>query len=123
LLDRKDVFNTLIDNWKKTTNPVGLKTAEFTAWSEGLNLPSDTGTILYTGGLYQMVPFINAFVAGLDRLESTSVGGAGFKVFRSLSLSVCARTERLMDRQTDRPTDRSTNQRNVRIVTSSPVSC
>ncbi len=85
LLDRKDVFNTLIDNWKKTTNPVGLKTSEFTAWSEGLNLPTDTGTIIYTGGLYQMVPFINAFVAGLDRLESSSVGGAGFRVFRALS--------------------------------------
>ncbi|HVP22682.1 MAG TPA: (Fe-S)-binding protein [Conexivisphaerales archaeon] len=85
MLDRKDVFSTLIDNWKKTTNPVGLKSSELTAWSEGLNLPTDTGTIIYTGGLYQMVPFINAFVAGLDRLESSSVGGAGFKVFRALS--------------------------------------
>jgi Fe-S oxidoreductase len=85
LLDRKDVFSTLIDNWKKTANPVGLKAAEFTAWAEGLNLHEDTGTIIYTGGLYQMVPFVNAFVTGFDRLESTSVGGAGFKVFRALS--------------------------------------
>jgi Fe-S oxidoreductase len=85
LLDRKDVFNTLIDNWKKTTNPVGLKASELTAWSEGLKFSPDTQTILYTGGLYQMIPFINAFVAGLDRLESSAAGGAGFRVFRALS--------------------------------------
>lgn len=85
LLDRKDVFQTLIENWKRTSNPVGMKAEELVAWSKGLGLSSESDTILYTGGLYQMIPFINAFVAGVERLESTSVGGAGFKVFRALS--------------------------------------
>jgi Fe-S oxidoreductase len=85
LLDRKDIFATLTENWRRAGNPVGMKADDLTAWASGLKFEEGSDTIIYTGGLYQMVPFINAFVAGVERLEESGIGGAGFRVFRALS--------------------------------------
>ena len=39
-------------------DPLGFKNPYWTRWAEGLNLPREGETVLFTGRMYQMLPFV-----------------------------------------------------------------
>jgi Fe-S oxidoreductase len=42
----------------RTGDPLGFKNPYWTGWAEGLNLPREGETVLFTGRMYQMLPFV-----------------------------------------------------------------
>lgn len=66
------VLEIIRDNIVKHGNPLALKPKEISTWAKGLNL-SDKGDILfYTGGEYQLLPYIDSLVKTLTYVDSTS---------------------------------------------------
>ncbi len=74
-------------NIVKHGNPLALKGAEIAAWAKELDLPRQGEVLLYTGGEYQLIPFIDSLVQAM-----TAVGQGS----RSFSLMMGVRN--LMDR-------------------------
>jgi Fe-S oxidoreductase len=53
-----EVLTTLKDNIQTTGDPLGIKDVYWTKWVKGLNLPRQGDTVLFTGRMYQMLPYI-----------------------------------------------------------------
>ncbi len=53
-----EVLTTLKDNIQRTGDPLGIKDVYWTQWAKGLNLPRQGDTVLLTGRMYQMLPYI-----------------------------------------------------------------
>jgi Fe-S oxidoreductase len=66
----------MVSNQRRAGNPLGLDQSKLTSWSRGLTFDGSSGAYLYTGGLYQMAPYIDSFVGALDRLEGGRGGSA-----------------------------------------------
>lgn len=74
-------------NIVKHGNPLALKGSEIAGWAKSLNLPTSGEVLFYTGGEYQLVPYIDSLVQTLTRVDQGS---------RSFSLMMGVRN--LMDR-------------------------
>ena len=60
-------------NINKYGNPLALKGSEIASWAKGLNLPSDgEDYLLYTGGEYQLIPYIDSLVQAMTMIEQGS---------------------------------------------------
>ena len=71
----------------KHGNPLALKGSEIASWAKGLNLPTQGDVLFYTGGEYQLVPYIDSLVQTMTKMDQGS---------RSFSLMMGVRN--LMDR-------------------------
>lgn len=69
-MDLEAMRSLLEENAKRTWNPLGVSESFCGEWAEGLNLPMKGEYLLYTGCLYQMVPYIEIYSGFLKRLES-----------------------------------------------------
>ncbi len=86
MMSLKAVKTLLEDNAKRTWNPLGVRESSCSEWARGLNLPERGETLLYTGCLYQMVPYIESFSKMLKKLES--LGGTIFSVSLKLTIGL-----------------------------------
>ncbi len=64
------VLSMINDFSKKYGYPFPVKKEELYSWAEDLSLPKKGETILYTGGLYQLIPYIEPLVDFLDKRSS-----------------------------------------------------
>ena len=69
-MDLRAVKSILKSNAERTWNPLGVSESYCSEWAKQLNLPERGETLLYTGCLYQMIPYIELFSSLLKRLES-----------------------------------------------------
>lgn len=53
---RKNVADMIVNTTMKHGNPLGLRKRS-AGWSEGLEFDASSGTILYTGNMYQLMPY------------------------------------------------------------------
>ncbi|MBW1691910.1 MAG: (Fe-S)-binding protein [Deltaproteobacteria bacterium] len=53
-----EVLTTLKENIRRTGDPLGMKGVYWTEWAKGLHLPRQGKTVLLTGRMYQMLPYI-----------------------------------------------------------------
>lgn len=60
------------DNIVKYGNPLGLKSKEVAKWARGLNLPQKGEVLFYTGGEYQLAPYIDGLIDMLTRMDQKS---------------------------------------------------
>jgi len=51
-------LSTLKGNMERTGDPLGFKKNYWTGWTEGLNLPREGETVLFTARMYQMLPYV-----------------------------------------------------------------
>ena len=68
----------LKDNIQRTGDPLGIKAEYWTDWAKGLNLPRKGETIILTGRMYQMLPYIKpttSLLASTGRLLSRKILG------------------------------------------------
>ena len=65
------IIDTLADNVRKTGNPFGLKKSGLNTWWKGGSLAPDGDTLLFTGLMYQLVPYIKATTKYLEKYEDT----------------------------------------------------
>ena len=69
------VLDIITDNILKHGNPLALKGSEVASWAKGLNLPLKGDLLFYTGGEYQLLPFIDSLIKTLTHFDT---GGKAF---------------------------------------------
>lgn len=70
-----DTIGILADNLRlrQSVLPIPVKSA--TRWAEGLNLPHGGETVIYTGLLFQLIPFIEELTSVQERLDDSWLSG------------------------------------------------
>lgn len=63
------VLEILRDNIVKHGNPLALKPKEISTWAKDLNLPEKGDILFYTGGEYQLLPYIDSLVKTLTYVD------------------------------------------------------
>ncbi|MEM4965411.1 MAG: (Fe-S)-binding protein [Sulfolobales archaeon] len=63
------VFKLILENMKRSGNPIGVGSDICVEWSRGLDLPRGGRSVIYTSCMYQMAPYIKRFVDQIERLE------------------------------------------------------
>lgn len=66
------VLEILRDNIVAHGNPLALNAKELSSWTKELNLPEKGQTLYYTGGEYQLLPYIDSLVKTLTYVDATS---------------------------------------------------
>jgi Fe-S oxidoreductase len=89
-LDTGDVIGILGDNLRlrKSVLPIPAKVA--TKWTEGLGLQRGGETVLYTGMMYQLIPYIEGLVKVVTNMGDSWMGkytGLGRKVNQYINVS------------------------------------
>ena len=60
--------------YRETGLPIPAPRGVLSSWARGLGLPRRGRLLLYTGGLYQLAPYVKAMVSALARLEKRGGG-------------------------------------------------
>ncbi len=67
----KDIINLIADNVTKTKNPFGIPGFVLNNWWKKANVPQAGDALLFTGLMYQFVPYIEKSTTYLTRFEDT----------------------------------------------------
>jgi Fe-S oxidoreductase len=85
-----DVIGILADNLRLRKSVLPISRHNATRWAKGLNLPRGGKTVLYTGMMYQLVPYIEGLVEAEKRLGDSPLArltGLGRAVNRVVNVS------------------------------------
>ncbi len=85
-----DVIGILADNLRLRKSVLPLSARVSTKWTEGLGLPRGGETVLYTGMMYQLIPYIEGLVKAEQRLGDSwlaGLTGVGRRVNRLVNIS------------------------------------
>ncbi len=66
-----DIVGLMVDNLNKRGSVFPLSARKSTRWAKGLGIPRGGETVLYTGAMYQLLPYIVSMVRLLERVEDT----------------------------------------------------
>lgn len=83
-MDVREILRLMAENVSRTGFPIPVPREAVYSWAEPLKLPRGRPTALYTGALYQLIPYINSLVRALERLEKSSAGGLALRLARSV---------------------------------------
>ncbi len=84
------VLGILADNLRKRGSVLPLSRSTATSWAKGLDIPRGGQTVLYTGLMYQLIPYIDALASQMARFEDSAITryfGLGRFVNRFINLS------------------------------------
>jgi Fe-S oxidoreductase len=84
------ILGLLADNMRLRRSVLPIPTRKTTAWARGLNLRRGGPTVLYTGQMYQLIPYIERLVEAERRLAGTPLArltGLGRRVNRIVNVS------------------------------------
>lgn len=85
-----DVIGILADNLRLRGSVLPISSGHGTRWARGLGLPRGGETVLYTGQMYQLTPYIERLVRAEERLGASPLArlaGLGRRVNRIVSVS------------------------------------
>ncbi|MGQ9557966.1 MAG: (Fe-S)-binding protein [Desulfurispora sp.] len=85
-----DTIGILSDNLHLRRSVLPLSAAAATRWARGLSLPRGGETVLYTGLMYQLIPYIAAMSRAQEKLENsrlTAFTGLGRQVNKVINIS------------------------------------
>lgn len=89
-LPTNEVIGILGDNLKRRGSVLPLPKRVASEWTRGLNLPRGGKTVVYTGMMYQLIPYIEGLVRAEAKLGDSwlaSFTGLGRKVNRVINVS------------------------------------
>jgi len=69
----RDIIELIADNVKKTRNPFGVSNVLMNRWWKGIDLRTEGDQLLFTGLMYQSVPYIEMTTRHLERYEDSAV--------------------------------------------------
>jgi Fe-S oxidoreductase len=69
-----DVIGILADNLRQRESVLPIFKSAATRWAKGLDLPRGGKTVLYTGMMYQLIPYIEGLVKAELRLGDSPIG-------------------------------------------------
>jgi len=67
----KDIIDLIADNVKKTKSPFGIPKFMANTWWKDLTIPAKGDALLFTGLMYQFVPYIEKSTRYLEQFEDT----------------------------------------------------
>ena len=70
----RDIIELIAGNVKKTGNPFGASSRVINGWWKNVPLPREGDGLLFTGLMYQSVPFIEKTTTYLERYEDAALG-------------------------------------------------
>ena len=70
-LPTKEVLGILTDNLKIRKNVLPISQGVATRWAKDLDIPEGGSTVIYTGLMYQLTPYISGLVNALENLEGS----------------------------------------------------
>jgi Fe-S oxidoreductase len=70
-LPKKAILGILTDNVSLRSSVLPLSRRVATEWADGLDIPRGGETVLYTGHMYQLIPFIAAMANQMKALENS----------------------------------------------------
>lgn len=70
----KDIIDIIAGNVRSTRNPFGIPKFLVNRWYRGLDLPHQGDAMLFTGLMYQFVPYIEKSTHYLAKYEDTALG-------------------------------------------------
>jgi len=73
MYDPKSIIDLIVDNLKKTRNPLGLSNSKINTWWKNLDIKREGDTLLFTGLMYQLVPYIERMTQYLEKYEESSL--------------------------------------------------
>jgi Fe-S oxidoreductase len=101
-----DVIGILADNLRLRGSVLPLSSGRATRWAKGLGLPRGGETVLYTGQMYQLIPYIEGLVRTEQRFGDSPLArltGVGRRVNRLVNVSaLMARPSRREREEFDR---------------------
>ncbi|MBW2594283.1 MAG: (Fe-S)-binding protein, partial [Deltaproteobacteria bacterium] len=68
----KDIINTVAGNVRKTRSPFGIPKFMGNRWWKGADVKREGDALLFTGLMYQLVPYIEKSTSYLQRFEDTN---------------------------------------------------
>jgi Fe-S oxidoreductase len=75
MFNPRDIIDIIAGNVKATKNPFGIPKFLVNQWHKGTNLPQQGDAMLFTGLMYQFVPYIEKSTLYLARYEASSLAG------------------------------------------------
>lgn len=69
----RDIIELIADNVKKTRNPFGVPSVLMNRWWKGTELSTEGDGLLFTGLMYQSVPYIEMTTRHLERYEDSTL--------------------------------------------------
>ncbi len=75
MYDPKDIIDLLADNVAKTRNPFGISKYWLNGWWKKFDIPRQGGSLLFTGLMYQFMPYIEKTTAYLESYEDSKWAG------------------------------------------------
>ncbi len=66
-----EIVGMMVDNLEKRGSVFPMSARKANRWAEGLDIPMGGATVLYTGAMYQLLPYIVSMVKLLERVEDT----------------------------------------------------
>jgi Fe-S oxidoreductase len=85
-----DTIGILTDNLRIRRSVLPIPVESAIAWTKGLDLPRGGETVLYTGLMYQLIPYIEGLVAAEERLGASPLANftsLGRRLNRVISLA------------------------------------
>jgi Fe-S oxidoreductase len=73
MFNPKDIIEILAKNIKKTKSPFGIPKSISNTWQKNINLPKNGEYMLFTGLMYQFLPFIEKSTEYLEKYEDTNM--------------------------------------------------
>ena len=70
----RHIIDVLADNIRKTRNPFGAGNRTVNKWWKGADLPTQGDTMLYTGLMYQLMPYIKKTTHHIEQFEDSKMG-------------------------------------------------
>ena len=78
----RHIIGVLADNIRKTRNPFGAGNKTMNKWWKKADLPTHGDTMLYTGLMYQLMPYIKKTTHQIERFEDTKLADyVGYQVY------------------------------------------
>ena len=69
----RDIIELIADNVEKTRNPFGVPNVLMNRWWKGMDLPAEGDAMLFTGLMYQSVPYMEMTTRHLERYEDSAL--------------------------------------------------
>ena len=67
----RDIIELIADNIRKTRNPLGLSNSAINTWWKNLRIKREGTSMLFTGLMYQLVPYIENMTRYLEKYEAS----------------------------------------------------
>jgi len=71
MYEPKDIIELIADNVRKTRNPLGLSNSAINTWWKDLGIKREGTTMLFTGLMYQLIPYIENMTKRLESYETS----------------------------------------------------